>query len=106
MAVTDTALLALANHRSCLESFNLYGNTRVTDTGLVALIKARGKDLRSVGLGSCEQVTDVSVGAFAAHYANMEFLGLTCQLDGKSNSTMVASRMTYRLQSRAKWTSV
>ena len=73
--ITDTAIVALAEHCPNLQNINLYGCKHITDTAIVALAE-HCPILHTIRLNHCNQFTDTAIVALAEHCPDIHTIDL------------------------------
>ncbi|XP_022858089.1 F-box/LRR-repeat protein 4-like [Olea europaea var. sylvestris] len=80
----DEALAAIGKYCSRLEDINLRDCVGLTDAGLFQLAVGCGRTLKSLGVASCESLTDISLEAVGIHCPSLQSLSLvSSSIDNK-----------------------
>uniref|UniRef100_A0A0G4H8H3 F-box/LRR-repeat protein 15-like leucin rich repeat domain-containing protein n=1 Tax=Chromera velia CCMP2878 TaxID=1169474 RepID=A0A0G4H8H3_9ALVE len=73
----DSALLFLASRLKKLVRFELYWNLKVTDAGVVKILRSNFRTLRHLNLSGCRKLTDTTAHEIADYCSRLRFLDLT-----------------------------
>jgi hypothetical protein len=84
--LTDATLAVCAQYCPLLETFVLWGCSKVTNHGVCGLVVTRGANLREVHLRDCKQLGDEAVLAIAAHCPLLE--SVTCPPEVSSSAVV------------------
>lgn len=75
--LTDTGLAAITAHCTQLEEFRITRNGRITEAPVMALLHARGANLRALSLSGCLNIRSVVIAAIATHCTMLRTLDIS-----------------------------
>ncbi|KAK7345181.1 hypothetical protein VNO77_15735 [Canavalia gladiata] len=74
--ISDTGIEAITSCCSQLKSFSIYWNVRVTDTGILHIVR-NCKHIIDLNISGCKSISDRGVQLIAENYPELESLNLT-----------------------------